>query len=87
MVYFFVFLFFLILINAYMTYFLCALDELEFGQKVSQIILVWVFPLVSSMGLIFFYKDQLKHKGKSRKFNAGESSSIDVSTSARDGDH
>lgn len=48
----------LVLLNSYVSIFLLRRDDLESIQKVLQIVIVWLIPLIAAIGLWLFHRSQ-----------------------------
>ncbi len=54
-------------------------DDLERFQKVSQIIIVWLFPFIGAIGLWLFYLSDDHNTPSGGAFGGGASNSMDTS--------
>ncbi len=71
----------LILCNIYVSYLLYRKDDLDRVQKISQAILVWLFPLLGAIGIWQFNREDDIPKRRSRPFGGGSNDSINTSSS------
>ncbi len=69
----------LVLINSYVSIFLLRRDDLESIQKVLQIVIVWLIPLIGAIGLWLFHRSQDDNDSKkpgTGSFGGGSNDSI-----------
>lgn len=82
MTYWLVFLVITLILNTYTSFYLSRRDDLETSQKVAQVILVWLIPLISAICLLLFYKSQDDENDPDKgSFGGGPSNSIGTSHS------
>ncbi|WP_153915974.1 hypothetical protein [Shewanella sp. TC10] len=68
----------IILINLAASIYLVKRDDLEQFQKVAQIILVWLIPLVAAVGLWAFNRSQDMPVSSSKSFGGGVNKNTDI---------
>lgn len=69
----------LVLINSYVSIFLLRRNDLESIQKVLQIVIVWLIPLIGAIGLWLFHRsqdDNDSNKPGTGSFGGGSNDSI-----------
>ncbi len=77
---------FLLTINCWVSFFVSRRDDLEIKQKLYQIILIWILPIIGAFGLFIFYKTQdKKAEPFAREFGGGTSEGIGGSSGGNDG--
>ena len=71
----------LVLLNSYVSIFLLRRDDLESIQKVLQIVIVWLIPLIAAIGLWLFLRsqdDNDSNKPGTGAFGGGSNDSMGV---------
>ena len=71
----------LVLLNSYVSIFLLRRDDLESIQKVLQIVIVWLIPLIGAIGLWLFLRsqdDNDSNKPGTGSFGGGSNDSMGV---------
>ncbi|QUM88860.1 hypothetical protein HWV03_08640 [Moritella sp. 36] len=66
------------LINLAASVYLAKRDDLETFQKVAQIILVWLIPIVAAIGLWLFYRSQDVPVSSSKLFGGGVNKNTNI---------
>ncbi len=68
----------LVLLNIYATYICVTRIYSEPSQIVSQVVIVWLLPLIGSIGLLVFHRTESNTDSKREEFGGGEQESMDV---------
>lgn len=76
----------IVVLNVTVSIYLCKRYDLEYFQKVAQIIVVWLIPFVGAIGLWLFNRNQDNdtNKPSGGSFGGGHSSGSSSATSAGD---
>ena len=64
--------------NILVTVFIVTLDDYEPVQKIAQVVIIWLVPLVGAIGLWLFHRDSGDRRSGGGSFRGGSNDSLGV---------